>query len=398
VPVAELVHDTSTTDARPRRWLDVDPMMLTTTPEQEELRSVVRDFLAATSPPERAGEQVESEFGYDTATWSRIAGELGVAGLAIPELYGGSGYSFAELAIVVEEAGRALLCGPLFGTVVLAANALLQSGDEHACGRYLPAIAGGTLTGTVGLPDAPGGQVGEATAERRREGWVVSGRVDFLLDGHTADLVLVVARTPAGPTLFACERPADGLVSEPMRVLDGTRRQARLSLWEAPATAVGPPGEGDRILHAVVDLALAALAAEQVGGSAYALERCVGYVAERRQFGRPIGSFQAIKHRLADLLVEVEAARSASAYATWAAAAGSSELPMAASAAMVVCSGTFTRATAELVQLHGGMGFTWEHPAHRYLRRARSGEVLLGTPSTHRRRVAALVGVPAGRA
>ena len=399
---ADLTQNVSTPDGNcPRRWLDVDPLLLTPGPEREELRAVVRDFLAATSPPERVGELVASDLGYDPVTWRRMAAELGVPGLAIPESYGGSGYSFAELAVVLEEAGRTLLCGPLFGTVVLAANALLQSGDEQACLRHLPAIAAGTLTGTVALPGAPHGHAGGCTAHARDGGWAVSGRIDFVLDGHTADLVLVVAGTPAGPTLFACERPAVGLVRAPMRVLDGTRRQARLALWETPATAVGAPGDGDRILHAVVDLALAALAAEQVGGSAYALERCIGYVAERRQFGRPIGSFQAVKHRLADLLVEVEAARSASAYATWAAATcvatgDSPELAMAASAAKAVCSDTFTRAAAELVHLHGGMGFTWEHPAHRYLRRARSTEVLLGTPALHRRRVAELAGVPVG--
>jgi len=367
--------------------LDVDPLLLTPSPEHEELRAVVRDFLRATSPPEAVRGQIDSDMGYDAATWRRMADELGVQGLAVPEKYGGSGYSFAELAIVLEEAGRALLCEPLFSTVVLAAHALLRSGDDAACARYLPPMVAGHMVATVALPDTGG-----CTAQRRRQDWAVTGRVDFLVDGQDADLVLVVARTPAGPTLFACERRY-GFVTEPMRVLDGTRRQARLHLREARGVPVGAPGDGDRVLAGVVDVALAALSAEQVGGSAYALEQTVAYVAGRRQFGRPIGSFQAIKHRLADLLVDIEAARSASAYATWAAATGSTELPMAASVAKAVCSETFTRAVAELVQMHGGMGFTWEHPAHLYLRRARSSEVLLGTPAAHRRRVAELAGV-----
>ena len=380
-----------------RRPPDVDPLALTPSGEGEELRAVVRDFLHDTSPPEVVRELVESRHGYDPAAWKRMAAELGVHGLAVPEAYGGAGYTFAELAVVLEEAGRALLCAPLFSTVVLAANALLESGDEAACARYLPPIVAGELVATIGLPAAPGGELGGqpggCTAQRRGGGWVVGGTLGFLVDGDTADLVLVLARGPDGPTLFACERGSSGFASEPMRVLDGTRRQARLRLRDAPATPVGVPGDGERIVAGVVDLALTALAAEQLGGSAYALDSSVGYVSERRQFGRPIGSFQAIKHRLADLLVEVEAARSASGYATWAAASGTPELPLAASAAKAVCSDAFTRASAELVQMHGGMGFTWEHPAHLYVRRARSSEVFLGTPALHRRRVAQLVGV-----
>jgi alkylation response protein AidB-like acyl-CoA dehydrogenase len=394
VQVADLTYDVSAAPGEHRRrHLDVDPLLLTTSPEQEELRAVVRDFLRATSPPEVVRAHVDSGSGYDATSWSRLAAELGVHGLAVPEAYGGSGYSFAELAVVLEEAGRALLCAPLFSTVVLAATALLHSDDEEACGRYLPAIVAGGLVATVGLPEGPGARAAGCTAERRSDRWAVSGTLDCVLDGDSAGLVLLLARTPAGPTLFACERGSHGFVSEPMRVLDGTRPQARLVFREARATPVGQPGEGDRITGAVVDVALAAIAAEQVGGSAYALEQTVAYVGERRQFGRPIGSFQAVKHRLADLLVDIEAARSVSAFATSAAATGSSELPVAASAAKAVCSETFTRAVAELVQLHGGMGFTWEHPAHLYVRRARSSEVLLGTPTLHRRRVAELAGL-----
>jgi acyl-CoA dehydrogenase len=389
VHLVDLTVGVSGGQAGPSRCgsLNIDPLLLTPTQEHEELRAFVRDFLRLTSPPEAVRRQIDSDLGYDATMWRRMADELGVQGLAVPEIHGGSGYSFAELGVVLEEAGRALQCGPLFSTVVLAAHALLRSGDDEACARYLPPMVAGRTVATVALPGT-----GECTAERRRQDWTVNGRVDFLIDGHDADLVLVVAATPAGPTLFACERRY-GFVTEPVRVLDGTRRQARLHLNEARGVPVGAPGDGERILDAVVDLALAALSAEQVGGSAYALEQTVAYVAERRQFDRPIGSFQAIKHRLADLLVDVEAARSASAYATWAAATGSPELPMAASVAKAVCSETFTRAVAELVQMHGGMGFTWEHDAHLYVRRARSTEVLLGTPAVHRRRVAELAGV-----
>jgi acyl-CoA dehydrogenase len=373
--------------------LDVDPLMLRPSPEQEELRSVLRDFFKAASPHEVVLEQVDSEAGYDPSTWRRMAVELGVQGLAVPEVYGGSGYSFAELGVALEEAGRALLCGPLFSTSVLAANALLESRDDAACARLLPAIVEGRLVATMAMPDPPGRQPAGVIADRAGGGWTVSGSVDFVLDGHGADVVLVVASGPDGPTLFACERASPGFASEPLRVLDGTRRQARLWLRGVPATPVGATGDGDRIAAAVFDVAVAALAAEQLGASGYALDQTVEYVAQRRQFGRPIGSFQAIKHRLADLLVDVEAARSAAAYATWAVSTNSTELPLAASTAKAVCSDTFTRAAGELVQMHGGMGFTWEHPAHLYLRRARSSEVLLGSPPWHRRRVAHLAGV-----
>lgn len=403
---------------------DVDPGLLVETEERTELRAVMRDLFAAMCTPEDVRKHVSTVIGYDEALWSRMATEIGVQGLVIPEEYGGSGCTFAELAVVLEESGRALLCAPLLPTV-LAAFALLLSGDRAACARHLPEIAAGRRTATVaGFEDH-----GRLTAMPGPGGWAGHGAADFVLHGHGADLILVAARTPEGLGLFACEGEAPGLAREARPVLDGTRPQALITLRDTPLIPIGEAGAAAAVVGRVLDIGCAALAAEQVGGSAHALDAIVSYVRQRHQFGRPIGSFQAVKHRLADLLVELEAARSAAAYAAaciavsdairddapgaasvTASVAGSSvdrgvaspgcaggdspdESAVAASAAQVVCGETFRRAAAEYVQLHGGIGFTWEHPAHLYVRRARASEVLFGTPDDHRVRLAGLLGL-----
>ncbi|MFE1931642.1 acyl-CoA dehydrogenase family protein [Streptomyces sp. NPDC059474] len=380
-----------------RRHPEIDPQLLSETDEQRQLRTVLRDLYAEASGVEEVRKHLTTPRGYDEALWARLAGEIGVHGLAIPEEYGGSGFTFAELAVALEESGRALYCAPLLPTVVLAAHALLLSGDRRACERYLPRIADGTLTATVAGfgPDDRPGESGEpaVTAEQGGDGWVLRGRTDFVLDGAGAELILVRAGTPAGPRIFACEPASDTCLRTPRRVLDETRRQALVEFRGAPATAVGTAEEAEGTVSATLDTGRAALAAEQVGGSGHALDATVAFVAQRHQFGRPIGSFQAVKHRLADVLVALEAARSGSAYATACAAIASPQLPVAACAAAVVCSETFRLATAEYVQLHGGIGFTWEHPAHLYVRRARGAEVLFGTADQHRTRLAGLVGL-----
>ncbi|MGW7757264.1 acyl-CoA dehydrogenase family protein [Streptomyces violaceusniger] len=385
-----------------RRHPEIDPQLLSETDEQRQLRTALRDLYAEASGVEEVRKHLATPRGYDEALWGRLAGEIGVHGLAIPEEYGGSGFTFAELAVALEESGRALYCAPLLPAVVLAANALLFSGDRTACERYLPRIADGTLTATVAGfgPGGPGGldESGEpgVTAEQGANGWVLRGQADFVLDGAGADLLLVRAGTPAGPRIFACEPVPDTCRRTPRRVLDETRRQALVEFGGAPATAVGTAEGVEGTVSATLDTGRAALAAEQVGGSGHALDATVAFVAQRHQFGRPIGSFQAVKHRLADVLVALEAARSGSAYATACAAIASPQLSVAACAAAVVCSETFRLATAEYVQLHGGIGFTWEHPAHLYVRRARGAEVLFGTADQHRTRLAGLVGL-AGR-
>ncbi|MGP4005954.1 acyl-CoA dehydrogenase family protein [Streptomyces sp. 4N124] len=372
--------------------LDADPALLLDSDERRQLRQILRQLLSETCGPEEVRKQTEGPRGHDRVLWDRLAGEIGVHGLAVPEEYGGAGCAFTELAVALEETGRALCPAPLLSTVVLAGQTLLGSGDPRACARWLPPLASGALTATVAGFLHPA----DLTAERGPDGWVLRGAADFVPDAESADLLLVRARTPDGERLFGCEPDDATCARTPRRVLDPTRRQARVRFRGAPAEPVGEPGQAPGIADAVVDAGRVALAAEHVGGSAHALDAVLSYVSQRTQFGRVIGSFQAVKHRLADLLVEIEGARSASAYASACVSSRTAEVPVAASAAAVACTGAYRLATAEYVQFHGGIGFTWEHPAHLYLRRARADEALFGTADDHRLRLAGLLGL-AGR-
>ncbi|MCT9079980.1 acyl-CoA dehydrogenase family protein [Streptomyces fulvoviolaceus] len=369
--------------------LDADPTLLLETEEQRQLRVVLSDLLAETCGPETVRQQTESPRGYDEVLWHRLAGEIGVHGLALPEEYGGAGYTFAELAVVLQETGRVLCPAPLLPTVVLAGQSLLSSGDRQACARWLPGIASGALTATVAGFLHPA----QVTAERGPDGWVLCGEADFVPDGEGADLLVVAARAPDGERLFACEPDATTCDRTARRVLDPTRRQGHVRFRGVPADPVGEAGQAPAVVDAVLDAGRVALAAEHVGGSAHALDATLEYVVHRTQFGRVVGSFQAIKHRLADLLVAIEGARSASAYASACLAVEAPELPVAAGAAAVACTGAYRLATAEYVQLHGGIGFTWEYSAHLYVRRARADEALFGTGDDHRLRLAGLLGL-----
>ncbi|MFJ9627030.1 acyl-CoA dehydrogenase family protein [Streptomyces sp. NPDC101175] len=365
--------------------LDMGPEALLETDEQRQLRAVLRDLLGACD----VRAEVENPRGCDRSLWDRLAREIGVHGLAVPEEYGGAGCTFAELGVALEELGRVLCPAPVLSTVVLAGHALVASGDRQACARWLPGIASGGLTATaVGFLHPAG-----LTAERGPDGWVLRGTADFVPDGEGAELLLVLARAPDGERLFACEPDAATCERTARRVLDPTRRQALLRFRGARAEPVGDPATTAATVDAVLDAGRVALAAEQLGGSAHALDAVLAHVSRRTQFGRPIGSFQAVKHRLADLLVAIEGARSASAYASACLAAGADGLPLAASAAAVVCTDAYRLATTEYVQLHGGIGFTWEHAAHLHLRRARADEALFGTADDHRLRLAGLLGL-----
>ncbi len=369
-------------------------MSLAFTAEQEELRSSLRSFFAAYSSTQDVRKLMETSEGYDAAVWKRMAGELGLQGIALPEEVGGSGYSIIEQIVILEEMGRALVCSPYFSTVILAATALLESGDLDAQHEFLPGIAGGTTIATIGLAEDDGEWTSAGcatTATRTGPGYVLDGSKSYVLDGHTADLVLVVAQAPSGPSLFAVDGTAPGLRRRLLHSLDQTRKLAALSFSSTPARLVGIEGDAARVADSTMRGAAVALAAEQVGGAGRCLELSVEYAKLRVQFGRPIGSFQAIKHKCANLLVEVESARSAAYYAAWAALDRSAELPLVASLAKAYCSDTFALAAAEMIQIHGGIGFTWEHDAHLYYRRARSSAVLFGTPEQHRDIVAGLL-------
>ncbi len=364
--------------------------------EQEELRRAVRRFLEDKSPSSEVRRLMETTDGYDPAVWAQMANQLGLQSLTIPEEHGGAGFGYIELVVVLEEMGRALLCAPYFSTVALATNALLASGDTAAQAGYLPGIASGETMATLAYTEDSGrwdldGITLEASPGE--DGWTLSGVKSYVLDGHTASLVLVAARTGGGVSLFAVAGDAPGLQATPLATMDQTRKQARLEFSAVPARLVGAEGAAGPVLRKTLDLAAVALAAEQVGGAQRVLEMSVDYAKTRVQFGRPIGSFQAIKHKCADMLLEVESAKSAAYYAAWAAAEDNDELPVTACLAKAYCSEAYFHAAAENIQIHGGIGFTWEHDAHLYFKRAKSSELILGDPTYHRELLAQRIGI-----
>ncbi len=366
------------------------------TEEQDQLRNFVRDFLADKSSETDVREQMDTERGYDPDVWDQMAEQMGLQGLAIPEVYGGQGFSFVEQVIVLEEMGRALLCAPYFSSVVLAANALLCAGDEEASQAHLPDIASGRRRAALAFTEQNGrwDETGVTMAASGSNGsWTLDGTKMYVLDGHTADLIVVAARTGSGVSLFTVEPDADGLTRTALSTMDQTRKQAKLTFEEVQASLIGTEGAGWPVLETVLDLAAVALAAEQVGGAQMCLDMAVEYAKVRVQFGRPIGSFQAIKHKCADMLLEVESAKSAAYYAGWCAAEMNDELPQVASLAKSYCSEAYFHAAAENIQIHGGIGFTWEHPAHLYFKRAKSSELLFGDPTYHRELLARRIGI-----
>ncbi|MCH5675580.1 acyl-CoA dehydrogenase family protein [Streptomyces gilvus] len=365
--------------------------------EQEELRKVVRSFLAAHSAETDVRRISEGAEGYDRQVWRRMAGELGLQGLAVPEEYGGAGFGYPELGVVFEEMGRALLCAPYFSSVALAAEVLLRSGDELAAKDLLPGICAGTTVATLALTEESGLWTEDGvslSAARTGDGWTLSGVKTYVPDGHLADLLLVVARGQNGVSLFAVDATAPGLTRTRLPTLDQTREQARLEFEGTPARLIGSSGTAWPVIERALATAGILLAAEQVGSAASTLATAVEYAKARVQYGRPIGSFQGIKHLCADLLTELESARSAAYGGLWALQSGDEqEIRVAAALAQVYCSETFTRVAAGSIQVHGAIGFTWEHPAHLYFKRAKSTEVLLGSPAHHRELLAAALGL-----
>ncbi|MEV7388214.1 acyl-CoA dehydrogenase family protein [Streptomyces sp. NPDC091215] len=362
---------------------------------QEELRRLVRGFLddkAMMHRPPPSGTRPEEPEEYDGDIWRQLSGELGLTGLTVPERYGGIGLGPAELGVVLEEMGRALCPSPYFATVALAGQTLARCGDAAAQERWLPGIASGTLTATLATTEPDGSwetDVPTTTAEPRAGGWSLTGTKSYVVDGHTAGLLLVTARCPDGVGVFAVPDTAPGLTRTVLGALDPTRPLARIRLDATPATRIGT-GDASEPLAAVRDLVRAAVAAEQVGGAAACLDMAVAHARTREQFGRPIGSFQAVKHKCAQLLVEVECARSAARFAGSVVGTPGTEAAIAAGVARAYCSEAFTHAAKENIQIHGGIGFTWEHRAHLYLRRAKSSELLFGTPREERARLAQL--------
>ncbi|MFF0078891.1 acyl-CoA dehydrogenase family protein [Streptomyces canus] len=364
--------------------------------EQEQLGRTVRAFLTHTSPETETRRLMETPEGFDRVLWRRMGTELGLQGLAVPEEYGGAGCGPVEVGVVMEEMGRALLGAPFLSSAVLATTALLRCADEEARKRLLPGLASGELVGTLALTedsarwDASGVQL---TARESNGRWLLTGHKTFVLDGATADVVLTVARTGDGIGVFWVDGNAAGLTREPLPTMDPTRRQARLDYRDVTATRLRTHGDGWDLVSEVLDRAAVALAAEQVGVASRALDMAVEYAKVRHQFGRPIGSFQAVKHLLADVLLEVESARAAAHYALLASENEDPELPAVASLAKAFCSDACVQATEQNIQVHGGIGFTWEHPAHLYLKRAKTSQLLFGDPAYHRELLARRIGM-----
>ncbi len=346
---------------------------------------------------------MDSDIGYDAVLWRQLAEQIGVQGLALPEELGGAGYGDLELGIVLEEAGRALVCAPLFSTVVLAAKTLVRSENSAAQKSYLPRIAAGECIATLAWIDEAAGAAGDPSAPtpvtaREVDGsWRLDGVKLFVVDALAADLLLVSAQVGGEVALFALEAGSAGLERSPMSTLDLTRRQGRVTLNGARAELLVESGRAATVLARVLDEARVLLSLEQVGGTEYCLELAVEYAKIREQFGRPIGSFQAIKHRCADMLVELELAKSTAYNALWALAESTDDpdddLALAASMAKALCSEAYVFVATENIQVHGGIGFSWEHVAHLYFRRARSSAVMLGDARFHRELIAQRLGV-----
>ncbi len=367
--------------------------------EQQELGAIARSFLEEASGPEQIRSAMESKLGYDPEVWTQIGTELGWACVHIPEAYGGLGLGYVDLVVLLEASGEHVLCSPFFATVALGANTILCCGSEEQKAARLPAIAEGTQTATLAFAEASGvwdADGIETIAIPDGDTFVLNGKKAWVVDGHSADLLLVVARAPDttgedGLSVFAVSGDADGVSRKALTTMDQTRRLAEVELSgvrvEADAS-LGEPGSAWPGLRRTLDLAAIALAAEQVGGAQRCLDSSVTYAGEREQFSRPIGSFQAIKHKCADMMVAVETARSALYYAACIVDDPSDDLSANASLAKAWCSEAYFKCAGDAIQIHGGVGFTWEYDQHLHFKRARASESWLGDPSFHRERIA----------
>ncbi|MGA5704103.1 acyl-CoA dehydrogenase family protein [Peterkaempfera bronchialis] len=370
---------------------------ISTDAELADLRSAVRDFLAAKSSEEAVRALLGAEPRFDAAVWEQLCAQLRLPALAVPEEYGGDGFGLVELCTALEEAGQSLLCSPLLSTT-LASQTLLLTGDDEACARYLPSLAEGRTTATVAVTEESGSWRPDAVTARAEPesspgAWTLTGTKYFVADGTTADRLLVLARTGAGLSLFAVERTASGVGTAQMPVRDETRALAAVTFEAAPARLVGHDGDGGRLLAEVLDVAAVLVAAEQAGGARRCLETASEYARTRHQFGRPIGGFQAVKHKCADMLVRAELAEAAAREAARLHDLADPGFAAAAATAHSVASRAYLFCATEGIQVHGGIGFTWEHPAHLYFRRAKSSQLLLGGPAEYGERLLDRLGI-----
>lgn len=372
--------------------------------DQEELRRSARAFLAEHSSSERVREAMVTESGFSNEVWAKISGEMGWPALLFAEEFGGFGLTQVDLVALLEEMGRRLLCSPFFSSIVLAGQAIQLAGHEAQKSRWLPALASGKTIATLALTEASGRYDAEGiqvTARRDGEDLVLDGIKTYVPDGGVADLFVVVVREPdttgtEGIRLLLVPADTEGVTARSLPTVDQTRRQGEVIFAAARVpieNLLDAKDAGWTVLSHILDLAAIALAAEQIGGAQAILDQTVAYAKERVQFGRPIGSFQAVKHKCADMCVAVESARSAVYYAAAAAATGNQELPQLASMAKAYCSDAFFACAADAIQIHGGVGFTWEYDCHLYFKRAKSTETFLGDPAWHREQVAQRIGI-----
>lgn len=365
------------------------------TEEQDQFRDMVRRFLVDTSPTTEVRRLMQTDAGYDAAVWQRLARELGLTGLTIEEKHGGAGFGMVDVCIAMEEMGRALLCAPFLASSVLAAHAIALVASEEDAGRLLPSIAAGEVIATLAItePDGrPGVDAIALPAERTGDGFVLNGRKHFVLDGCSADVLLVAARSPGstgsdGLSLFEVAPDATGVTRRALTTLDPTRKQASIEFDGVQGRLLGRVDEAGPGLVRTLDIAAIALANEMVGGAARLLEDTLAYTKIRMQFGRSIASFQAIKHRCAEMLLQVELAKSAAYYAAEAMDAESDEATYLASLAKAGASEAYLHTAIEAIQLHGGIGFTFDQDTHLWFKRAKSSEVMFGDPAWHRERM-----------
>jgi alkylation response protein AidB-like acyl-CoA dehydrogenase len=364
--------------------------------DQQELARTVRRFLQSRASVAHSRGLMADPLGYDREVWDQLAGQLGLQGLAVPEKFGGSGAGAVELGLVLREMGRVLYSGPFLSSAGFATSALLTSGDDEAMAEYLPGLASGEVIGALAVAESTGEFRADDIATHAVEadgGWLLTGDKHFVVHGDAASLILVAARTENGISLFGVAGDATGLRKEPRPVLDQTRPLASLHLTSTPARLLGDEGGAWAGIESTFDRCAIALAAETLGVADTVLEVTVQYAKDRTQFDRPIGSFQAIKHKCADLVVEIELARSAVNYATRAVDSDDHDVRSAACIALAQTAEACSHAAGESIQIHGGIGFTWEHDAHLYFKRARSSAALLGTIAAHRERLLQTIGV-----
>lgn len=361
--------------------------------EQDLLRQSAADFLRNECPMSYVRQMMEDERGYADEVWNKMA-ELGWMGLIVPEAYGGAGLSLVDLVVVLEEMGKVVLPGPFFSTVALGGLCVQAAGSEEQKKALLPGMASGQTTLTLAVLEE-NARWDEASvnlsAEKNGAGYVLNGVKLFVPDAHVVDHMICAARTSEGVTLFLLDRQQAGLGTRLLKTMDQTRKLCEVTLENVQVgadTLLGAPGQGWACLSRVLNQSKVALSAEMCGGAQQVLDMSVEYAKVREQFGRPIGSFQAIQHKCADMLVQVEGAKSATYYAAWAVSNDAPDAALAAAMAKAYCSDAYRQVTSEGIQVHGGIGFTWEHDLHIYFKRAKGSEVTFGDATWNRELVA----------